>query len=277
MASAARDAGAEIRTNASVAHVLVRERRAAGVVLDDGTEIPGSAVISNADPRRTFLNLVDPTDLDPGFLMKVRHYRCPGTTAKVNLALGALPAFSGVANPGDLRGRVHIGPSIDYLERAFDASKYGEISREPYLDIALPTLQDPALAPAGKHVMSVYVQFAPYSLAAGHDWTEGGDALARDVMRTLERYAPGIEKLVEHRQVITPRDLEQTYGLTGGHILHGEHSLDQLFTMRPILGWAQYRTPIAGLYLCGAGTHPGGGITAGPGQNAAREILKDLK
>ncbi len=277
MASAAQDAGAEIRTNASVARVLVRDGRATGVVLDDGTEIPGSAVISNADPRRTFLNLVDPIDLDPGFLTKVRNYRCPGATAKVNLALGALPVFSGVANPGDLRGRVHIGPSIDYLERAFDPSKYGEISPEPYLDIALPTLQDPALAPAGKHVMSVYVQFAPYTLAAGHDWTEGRDVLAGHVMRTLERYAPGIEQLVEHRQVITPRDLEQTYGLTGGHILHGEHSLDQLFTMRPILGWAQYRTPIAGLYLCGAGTHPGGGITAGPGQNAAREIVKDLK
>jgi phytoene dehydrogenase-like protein len=277
MADAARDAGAEIRTDAPVARVLVRDGRAAGVVLDDGTEIPGSAVISNADPRRTFLSLVDPIDLDPGFLTKVRNYRCPGATAKINLALGALPVFSGVANPGDLRGRVHVGPSIDYLERAFDASKYGEISPEPYLDIALPTLHDPALAPAGKHVMSVYVQFAPYKLAAGHDWTEGRDVLAGHVMRTLERHAPGIERLVEHRQVITPRDLEQTYGLTGGHILHGEHSLDQLFTMRPILGWAQYRTPIAGLYLCGAGTHPGGGITAGPGQNAAREIVKDLK
>jgi phytoene dehydrogenase-like protein len=277
MANAAQEAGAVIRTNATVSRVLVRDGRAAGVVLDDGTEIPGSAVISNADPRRTFLNLVDPIDLDPGFLTKVRNYRCPGTAAKINLALGALPVFRGVANPGDLHGRVHIGPSIDYLERAFDASKYGEISPEPYLDIALPTLQDPALAPPGKHVMSVYVQFAPYKLAGGHDWTERRDVLAGHVMQTLERYAPGIGQLVEHRQIITPRDLEETYGLTGGHILHGEHSLDQLFTMRPVLGWAQYRTPIAGLYLCGAGTHPGGGITAGPGQNAAREIVRDLK
>lgn len=277
MADAAREAGAEIRTNAAVARVVVRDGRASGVVLEDGTEIAGSSVISSADPRRTFLGLVDPIDLDPGFLTKVRHYRCPGVTAKVNLALRALPVFSAVANPSDLRGRVHIGPSVDYLERAFDASKYGEISSEPYLDVAVPTLQDPALAPPGKHVMSIYMQFAPYKLAPGRTWSQSRDLLAGLVMRTLERYAPGIEALVEQRLVITPEDLEQTYGLTGGHIFHGEHALDQLFTMRPILGWAQYRTPIAGLYLCGAGTHPGGGITAGPGQNAAREIVQDLK
>ena len=274
MAQAARDAGAEIRTGAAVARVSIRDGRATGVILEDGTEILGSAVVSNADPRRTFLNLVDPIELDPGFLTKIRHYRCPGTAAKVNLALRALPVFQGVGNPGALHGRIHIGPDIDYLERAFDASKYGEISPEPYLDIAIPTLQDPSLAPPGRHVMSVYVQYAPYKLAGGHDWTAARDVLASHVMRTLDRYAPGIEQLVEHRQVITPMDLEQTYGLTGGHIFHGEPSLDQLFTMRPILGWAQYRTPIDGLYLCGAGTHPGAGITGGSGQNAAKEILK---
>ncbi len=277
MAEAAREAGAEVRTKAGVARVLVRDGRATGVVLDDGTEIAAKAVISNADPRQTFLGLLDPIDLDPGFLTKVRHYRCPGTAAKVNLALRALPVFSAVANPNDLRGRVHIGPSVDYLERAFDASKYGEISQEPYLDVAIPTLQDPTLAPAGKHVMSVYVQFAPYKLAPGRTWAVNRERLGSHVMQTLERHAPGIEALVEHRQIITPEDLERTYGLTGGHIFHGEHALDQLFTMRPILGWAQYRTPIAGLYLCGAGTHPGGGVTAGPGQNAAREIVRDLK
>jgi phytoene dehydrogenase-like protein len=274
MAQAAREAGAEIRTGAAVARISVRDGRATGVILEDGTEIQGSAVVSNADPRRTFLDLVDPIELDPGFLEKVRHYRCPGTTAKMNLALTAFPVFQGVGNPGTLRGRLHIGPDIDYLERAFDASKYGGISAEPYLDIAIPTLQDPSLAPAGRHVMSVYVQYAPYKLAAGLDWTTERDVLASHVMRVLGRYAPGIEQLVEHREVITPMDLERTYGLTGGHIFHGEPSLDQLFTMRPILGWAQYRTPIAGLYLCGAGTHPGGGVTGGSGQNAAREILK---
>jgi phytoene dehydrogenase-like protein len=274
MAQAARDAGAEIRTGAAVARVSIRDGRATGVVLEDGTEIHGSAVVSNADPRRTFLDLVDPIELDPGFLTKIRHYRCLGTAAKVNLALTALPAFQGVAGPGALHGRLHICPGIDYLERAFDASKYGGISAEPYLDIAIPTLQDPSLAPAGRHVMSVYVQYAPYKLAAGHDWATERDVLAAVVMRALEQYAPGIEQLVEHRQMITPMDLEQIYGLTGGHIFHGEMSLDQLYTMRPVLGWAQYRTPIAGLYLCGAGTHPSGGITAGSGQNAARVILK---
>ena len=277
MADAATEAGAEIRTGASVAGVTVRDGRASGVVLDDGREIGARAVISNADPKRTFLGLVDPVELDPSFLVRMRNYRCPGTSAKVNLALSALPAFRGVTNPSDLKGRVQIGPGIDYLERAFDASKYGEISSDPYLDVTLPTLHDPSLAPAGAHVMSIYVQFAPYTLAGGRSWRDAADDLGRIVLGTLSRHAPGIEQLVVHRQVITPHDLESTYGLTGGHILHGEPSLDQLFTMRPVLGCAQYRTPIAGLYLCGAGTHPGGGITGGSGQNAAKEILKGLK
>jgi phytoene dehydrogenase-like protein len=221
--------------------------------------------------------MVDPIELDPSFLVRMRNYRCPGTTAKVNLALSALPAFTGVSNPSDLRGRVQIAPGIDYLERAFDASKYGEMSSDPYLDVTLPTLHDSSLAPAGAHVMSVYVQFAPYTLAGGRSWSDAAAGLGQTVIGTLSRFAPGIERLIVHRQVITPSDLESTYGLTGGHILHGEPSLDQLFTMRPVLGCARYRTPIAGLYLCGAGTHPGGGITAGSGQNASREILKDLR
>jgi phytoene dehydrogenase-like protein len=274
MADAAREAGADIRTDAPVARVLARDGRVTGVVLNDGTEIEAGVVISSADPKRTFLTLVDPVDLDPAFLMKVRNYRCSGTVAKVNLALDGLPVFRGVTNPADLHGRVHIGPSIDYLERAFDAAKYGEVSEEPFLDITVPTIHDASLAPAGHHVMSVYVQFAPYRLAAGDEWARAANQLSRNVMRTLERHAPGIESMVVHRDVITPIDLEQRYGLTGGHTLHGEPSLDQLFTMRPILGWAQYRTPIDGLYLCGAGSHPGGGLTAGPGQNAAREILR---
>jgi phytoene dehydrogenase-like protein len=277
MAEAARHAGAEIRTGAPVARVLVRDGKAVGVALEDGTEIPARAVISNADPKRTFLSLVDPIDLDPTFLGRVRNYRSSGTAAKVNLALDALPVFPAVPNPSDLRGRIQIGYSVDYLEKAFDASKYGEISAEPYLDITLPTLHDPSLAPSNKHVMSIYMQYAPFKLARGYTWSDKRGELLTVVMRTLERYAPGIANLVSHHQVLAPADLEATYSLTGGHILHGEPSLDQLFTMRPILGWAQYRTPIHGLYLCGAGTHPGGGLTAGPGQNAAREILKDLR
>jgi phytoene dehydrogenase-like protein len=276
MADAAQEAGAEIRTSTGVERVLIRDGRVSGVLLDDGREVPSTTVISNADPRRTFLDLIDPIELDPSFTSKVRNYRSAGTVAKINLALGSLPAFRGIDNRAALHGRIHIGPSVDYLERAFDASKYGRISAEPYLDMSLPTLNDPSLAPPGKHVLSIHVQFAPFKLADS-TWDAARDILVTSVMRTLDRYAPGIEGLVEHRQVITPLDLERTYGLTGGHIYHGEPSLDQLFTMRPVLGWSQYRTPIGGLYLCGAGTHPGGGVTAGPGQNAAREILRDLK
>lgn len=277
MRDAAREAGAEIRTRSPVARILVRDGSVKGVALEDGTEINASAVVSNADPRRTFLTLVDPIDLDPTFLSKVRNYRCTGTVAKLNLALRGMPSFPSVARAADLGGRVHIGPSIDYLERAFDASKYGGISPEPYLDITVPTLHDPSLAPAGKHVMSVHVQFAPYHLSGAEDWNTARDILANRVIDTIDRYAPGIESLIEHRQILTPLDLERTYGLTGGHIFHGEQALDQLFTMRPFLGCAQYRGPIHGLYLCGAGTHPGGGVTGAPGQNAAREILRDIK
>jgi phytoene dehydrogenase-like protein len=276
MAEAARAAGVEIRTGARVARIVIEDERAAGVVLEDGTEIRGRTVVSNADPRRTFLDLVDPVDLDPGFLTKVRNFRARGTVAKVHLALRSQPAFTGVAQ-ADLHGRVLIAPGIDYLERAFDASKYGEIPGQPYLDITIPTLADPALAPSGRHVLSAHVQFVPYQLAAGRRWEDTRGELASAVLRTLEEYAPGIGATVEATQILTPMDLERTYGLTGGQIYHGEPSLDQLFTMRPILGWAQYRTPIEGLFLCGSGTHPGGGITGASGQNAAREILKALK
>ena len=277
LADAARDAGATIRLEAPVARVTVRDGRATGVVLQDGTEIPARAVVSNADPHRTLLQLVDPVELDPTFLQRVRNYRLPGTVAKVNLTLGGSPPFHGVANPADLHGRIHIGPSVDYLEKAFDASKYGEISAAPYLDITIPSLPDPSLCPPGRHVMSIHVQFAPYQLASGMDWNTMRDHLATTVVRVLEQYSPGIQNAIEHRQVLTPLDLEDTYGLTRGHILHGEPALDQLFTMRPLLGWAQYRTPIEGLFMCGAGTHPGGGLTGAPGRNAAREIAKWIK
>ena len=277
MADAAREAGAEIRTGAHVTRILVREGCVAGVTLEDGTEIAADAVIANTDPKRTFLQLVDPVDLDPEFTAKVRNYRTPGMVAKLDFALSALPSFRAIPRAADLRGRLHIGPSIDYLERAYDASKYGEISAEPYLDVAFPSVLDPSLAPPGRHVMSVYMQFAPYRLAHGRPWSALRDTLAPTVLRTLERYAPGIGQLVDGQRVLTPEDLETTYGLTGGHILHGEPSLDQTFTMRPVIGWAQYRTPIDGLFLCGSGTHPGGGLTAASGHNAAREIVRALK
>jgi phytoene dehydrogenase-like protein len=201
----------------------------------------------------------------------------PGTVAKVNLALSRLPKFTGVNGDGSaLSGRIHIGPEIDYMERAFDESKYGGFSRQPWMEVAIPSLTDPSLAPQGKHVMSIYMQYAPFQLK-GTDWDTQRDALGNTVVQTLAQYAPDLPDLVENGQIITPKDLEDTYGLTAGQIFHGELALDQFFTMRPLLDWARYRTPIANLYLCGSGTHPGAGLTGGSGANAAREILKDLK
>ena len=276
LADAAREAGAEIRVGAEVDRILVADGAAAGVRLRDGSEILSDAVISNADPKRTLLGLVDPAELEPGFLTRLRNYRMPGTVAKVNLALRGLPAFKGI-DSSDLHGRVQIGHSLDYLERAFDSSKYGEVSPAPYLELTIPSLADPSLAPRDGHVMSVYVQFAPYRLSSGAGWSSVRNELGRLVVRTIEQYAPELSLLVEHRQVFTPEDLEQEFALTGGHIFHGEPALDQLFTMRPVLGCAQYRTPVRSLYLCGAGTHPGGGLTGAAGRNAAREIVKDVR
>lgn len=273
LASAARAAGATIRTGAEVAHIRVQDGKAGAVVLASGEEIAARAVISGADPRSTFLGLIDPVDLEPDFVQMVRNYRSIGTAAKVNYALTGLPAFSG-GNGATLAGRIHIGPGIDSLERAFDAAKYGEVSAEPYLDITIPSLADPTLAPAGAHVMSVHAQFVGPRKGAA---PASGEAVAATVEEVLTAYAPNFKALVAARRVLTPTDLERSYGLAGGHLTHGEQTLDQLLTMRPILGWAQYRTPIPGLYLCGSGTHPGGGITGLPGRNAAREILKDLK
>lgn len=282
IAAAAREAGAEIRTGADVREVLVGDGVVRGVELSGGETLDARAVIANADPRRTFLQLVDPVHLAPDFLMKMRNYRARGVTAKVNLALSALPAFAaantsaaaGAAHP--LAGRIHIGPDLDYLERAFDAAKYGCYSGAPHLDAAIPTLIDPSLAPAGAHVMSVVMQYAPFRLRES-DWNAERDRLGDLVIRTLADYAPDLPRLVAGRQVITPVDLEHEYGFTGGDIHHGEMALDQLFSMRPLLGWADYRTPIEGLFLCGAGTHPGGGLTGLPGRNAAREIVKALR
>ncbi|HKG47293.1 MAG TPA: NAD(P)/FAD-dependent oxidoreductase [Pyrinomonadaceae bacterium] len=276
LANAATAAGAEIRTSARVAQISGAYSDKPKVVLEGGEEIDSRAIVSNADPRMTFLNLVDPIDLEPGFLLKMRNYRAPGVVAKINLALDGLPSFRGVKDAAKLSGRIHIGPEIDYLERAFDASKYGEFSTDPYLDINIPSLGDPSLAPAGKHVMSIHVQFAPYKLNQG-DWTTRREEFASNVIDKLEVYAPNLRELIVASQVITPLDLEQKHGLSGGHIHHGEQTLDQFFTFRPLIGWAQYRTPLKRLYLCGAGTHPGGGLTGLPGANAAREITRDFK
>ena len=279
LANAAKAAGAEIRTSARVSQINGAYGDKPKVVLDGGEEIESRVVVSNADPRTTFLNLVDPIDLEPNFLLKMRNYRTPGVVAKINLALSGLPEFKGVNSSeatSKLSGRIHIGHEIDYLERAFDASKYGEFSKDPYLDINIPSLGDPSLAPDGKHVMSVHVQFAPYKLKDG-DWTTRGEEFANNVFDKLEEYAPGIRSLIVAAHVITPMDLEQEFGLNGGHINHGEQTLDQFFTFRPLIGWAQYRTPLKCLYLCGAGTHPGGGLTGLPGANAAREIARDFK
>lgn len=279
LANAAVASGVELKTDAEVSSIQSHNGRGAKVVLNNGDEFEARAVVSNADPRTTFLRLIDPIDLEPNFLAKIRNYRALGATAKINLALSGLPTFVGLNGPEPttkLSGRIHIGSDIDYLERAFDAAKYGEYSQAPYLDITIPSLTDPTLAPEGKHVMSIHVQFAPYKLKEG-DWKSRRNEFARAVIDHLEGYAPGLSSLILAQQVLTPLDLEQTYGLSGGHIHHGEQSLDQFFTFRPLLGWAQYRTPLKGVYLCGAGTHPGGGITGLPGTNAAREILKDVK
>jgi len=280
IAAAATDAGTEIRTGAEVSRIEVDDSGARGVVLATGEQIPADVVVSNADPKRTLLGLVDPLRLDPEFLMRVRNLRARGTVAKVNLALAGLPTFLGVADLSEvapaeaLAGRILIAPGIDYLEQAFDASKYGELSPRPFLECVIPTLTDPSLAPDSGHVMSVYVQYAPYVLRAG-SWTDQRDRLQRTVIATLAAYAPDLPSLVLAAETITPEDLERDYGLTGGHVYHGEIALDQLYVMRPLLGWAQHRTPIKGLYLCSAGTHPGGGLTGASGANAARVVLKD--
>jgi len=283
LAESAREAGAEIRTDAEVRHIRVKDGAVTSLVLASGEEIPANAVVSGIDPKRTFFQLIDPSHLDPTFALRIRNFRSNGTVAKVHLALGDLPSFpaltDAIAPDGFLKalsGRIHIGPEIDYLERAFDASKYGEFSPVPYLDVTIPTLLDPTLAPEGKHVLSACVQFAPFKLKEGN-WDDRRKQLADTVVKTLATYAPNLPGLIEAIQVITPQDLESSYGFTGGHIFHGELALDQLFTMRPVLDWARYKTPIRGLYLCGSATHPGNGLTGSSGANAAREIIHALR
>jgi phytoene dehydrogenase-like protein len=275
IAAAAREAGVEIRTRAEVSHILVRGNTARGVVLRNGDELLARTVASSVDPRLTFLSFLEPGSLPDHFVEGIRRYKFRGASAKVNLALDAVPDFT--SKPGDgphLRGAISISPGIDYMERAYDEAKYGRFSRRPYIDIVIPSLTDDTVAPPGKHVMSCFVQYAPYHLADG-TWDEQREALGDTVIDTLAEYAPNIRTIVRHRQVVTPLDLEREWGLSEGNIFQGELSLGQLFFMRPLLGWSQYRTPIRHLYMCGSATHPGGGIMGAPGRNAARKMLAD--
>ena len=275
IAGAARQAGVEIRSQTEVARILVRDGRASGVVLKNGDEITAGLVVSSLDPRLTFRRLLEPDQLPDDFLEDVDRYKFRGSSAKVNLALDALPDFRCLPGAGaHLRGAISISPSVDYMERAFDEAKYGHFSRRPYMDIVIPSLTDPSVAPPGKHVMSCFVQYAPYHLAEG-TWDDQREALGDTVVDTLAEYAPNIRNIIRHRQVVTPLDLEREFGLSEGNIFQGELTLEQLFFLRPAPGWAQYRTPIRQLYMCGSATHPGGGIMGAPGRNAAMKILAD--
>ncbi|MDP8955716.1 MAG: NAD(P)/FAD-dependent oxidoreductase [Actinomycetota bacterium] len=278
LAAAARSFGATIRDRTGVKRVLTSDGRVTGVALAGGEVIDAPMVVAGADPKHVLLELLDPGILGPTLAWRAGNVRLPGMVAKVNFALAGIPRFAANTENGEsrLQGRIVIAPGLDYLERAFDTSKYGGVSEAPYLEATIPTLLDPTLAPEGTHVMSVMVQYAPYHLRK-EQWNGRDESLSDLVLRTLEVYAPGVSNLVTAARVITPVELERTYGMTEGHPLHGEPSLDQFFAWRPLLGQARYRLAIEGLYLCGSGAHPGGGVTGGPGQNAAREILKDRK
>ena len=277
IAGTAQSFGAEIRTNASVSSILLRSGRANGVVLEDGEEISAEVVVSGADPRRTFLGLVGEKHLPQAFVQSIRRFKFRGASAKVNLALGELPSFSCLPGRGPhLRGAVSISPSVAYLERAYDEAKYGQFSRRPYMDIVIPSMLDPAMAPPGKHVMSIFVQYAPYQQSGG--WSdERREALGDAVVDTLSEFAPNLKSAILHRQVITPADIERVVGLSEGNIFQGELSLQQMFFLRPTPAWARYRTPIEGLWQCGAGTHPGGGVMGASGRNAASELLRERR
>ncbi len=275
IASAAKGFGAEIRTEAPVERVLVKNGRATGVVLDNGDEIEARSVLSSVDPNRTFLRFVGEEHLDDDFVTQIKRYKLRGSSGKVNLALDRFPDFT--CRPGDgqhVRGDIAIAPSIDYLERAYDDAKYGDYSKHPYMNIVVPSLVDPSLAPPGKHVMSIFVQYAPYNIKEGADkWPEKREAFGDAVIDTLAQYCPGIKESILYRQVLTPWDMEQTIGLTEGNIFQGELSLEQLLFMRPAPGWGKYTTPIKDLWMCGSGAHPGGGIMGAPGELAAKTLL----
>jgi len=277
IAAAARYYGAEIRLNQKVEKILIENDRACGVVLENGEELRTRVVASSADPHVTFLHLIEPAHLDPEFRHAIELFRIEGTSAKLNLALSDLPRFRALPSPGPHhRATMHICPSMDYLEEAWDDAKYGRPSRKPLLELTIPTVYDPSLAPPGRHIMGVFVQYAPYRLREG-GWDELRDRFVENIFALLEEYIANIRSIVLECHVLTPLDLERRFALTHGNIFHGEMSLDQLFFMRPVPGCARYRTPIRGLYLCGSGAHPGGGIIGAPGYNAARAILKDWK
>jgi phytoene dehydrogenase-like protein len=282
LSAAARQAGVEIRTAVDVARIDAADGAAAGVTLTTGESIAARAVVSNVDPKRTLLGLLDPIHLEPEFVRRVQNIRAHGTLAKVNYAVSALPRFSGLAALGAgeqaaaLSGRIRLARNIDGIERAFDAAKYGTFAHEPWIELTIPSLADPGLVTQGGHVVSAYVQYAPYHLR-DTNWNAERESLAIAATATIAHYAPGFHSSIVAREVITPFDLERTYGLTGGHIFHGELSLDQWFVTRPALGWARYRTPIANLFLCGSGTHPGTGLDGRSGALAAREIARTLK
>jgi phytoene dehydrogenase-like protein len=272
LARAASAAGAEIRTGTTVARVLVRDDRAAGVVLKSGEEISARAVVSSADPKTTFLRLLGSEHLDAGFVRRIVHLRARGLAAKLHLAVDGLPQLAGVA-ADDLRGRLVWAPSPEHIERAYNHAKYGEFSAAPVLEITMPTLADPSLAPPGRHVLSVIAQYAPYSLAGG--WAEGQARFRNLLIDTLATLAPGLRAQVQHAELLTPPDIEREFRITGGHWHHAELALDQFFMLRPAPGVAQYRAPVGGLFLCGAGCHPGGGVMGIAGRNAARQVVKE--
>jgi phytoene dehydrogenase-like protein len=277
IASAAREQGAEIRTEAPVAKILTKKGRATGVVLENGDEIQAGVVVSSVDPNLTFLKFMDTRELPPDFLESLRHYKYRGSSGKVNLALDGLPNFTCLPGPGPhLRGAISISPSIDYMERAYDDAKYGDFSRRPYIDMVIPSLTDPSVAPPGKHVMSCFVQYAPYHLKAGAWDDRTREAFGDAVINAIAEYAPNIKDIILHRQVLTPLDIERTFGLTEGNIFQGELTLEQLFFLRPVPGWARYATPVNRLYMCGSATHPGGGIMGAPGKNAAERIIREV-
>jgi phytoene dehydrogenase-like protein len=277
IASAARSLGAEIRTEAPVARIDVAGGRAIGVTLESGEELRAPHVLSSADPRVTFTGLLAPETLDPEFLEAVRRYRFRGSSGKVNIALDGLPELTCLPGRGEhLRGAISFSPSVEYMERAYDDAKYGRFSRRPYIDMIIPTLVDPDMAPPGKHVMSCFVQYAPYHLAGGAQWDDAArDAFGETVIDTIAERAPNIRELIIEKQVLTPLDIEQKIGLSEGNIFQGELSLEQLFFNRPVPGWARYRTPIGGLWMCGSGAHPGGGLMGAPGRIAALELLAE--
>src|SRR5215467_7591162 len=277
IAAAAREAGAEIRTEAPISRILVQNGQARGIALENGDEIFANVVSSSVDPRLTFVKFVGAENLPEDFVADVSRYKFRGSSGKVNLALDALPDFKCFPGVGPhLRGAISISPTIEYMERAYDDAKYGRFSRRPYIDIVIPSLTDPSVAPPGKHVMSCFVQYAPYQLKEG-TWDEKRDEFGDNVIDTLVEYAPNLRDIVLDRQVLTPLDIERRFGLSEGNIFQGELSLEQLFFLRPVPGWAQYRTPIRNLYMCGSATHPGGGIMGAPGLNAAQKILKEWK